>query len=492
MAATKQQIIGRYVIYDSFAAGGMASVHFGRVHGSMGFSRTVAVKRLHGHLTGESDFVAAMIDEARLAARVQHPNVVPILDVVLDGDGLAIVMEYVRGESLARLLPIERSQRRFLAPQIACAIAVGALHGLQAAHEATSDHGDPLGIIHRDVSPQNILVSTDGLARVIDFGIAKASGRMQTTSTGVVKGKIAYMAPEQLRADAVMTPRVDVYALGVVLWEMLACRRLFDGDSDGPQLARVLAGVDEAPSKHVPGGLPVGLDAVVMRSLARDPADRFGSAREMADALVRIVPPALPPEVGAWVADTARETIGKRTAKVSEIETSSRVHEIDTSQMYAQLPFCGGAPQLASSRAGTAEGRELTDSSLFTGHLVEAHVVGPSARRRTHLDVAVGATLLLGAILLAVLSWHGNATSASKPSASIGSVMPTAAKAPSEAISALEQELPPASAPQASGSPAPPVSTAKPAKVGPRRPPPIRPPPAASGKPGNGIPSDWN
>src|SRR5580704_13437939 len=191
---------GRYTIYGKIASGGMASVCFGRLLGGEGFARTVAIKRLHPHLAEDPEFRATLIDEARMAARIHHPNVVPTLDVVTADGELMLVMEYVRGESLARLLKIERARSRRVPLHIVSAIGSGSLNGLHAAHEATSDSGEPLGIVHRDVSPQNLLVGVDGLARVIDFGVAKAAGRLQTTSDGAIKGKVAYMAPEQLAA----------------------------------------------------------------------------------------------------------------------------------------------------------------------------------------------------------------------------------------------------------------------------------------------------
>jgi eukaryotic-like serine/threonine-protein kinase len=314
-------VVGRYAIYDKIAQGGMASVHLGRLRAAAGFSRTVAVKRLHPHLSEEPEFLKTIVDEARLAARISHPNVVPTIDVVSGSGELLIVMEYVRGESLSRLLraAVARGGRPPFA--VTSAIVLGALHGLHAAHEATSDRGQPLGIVHRDVSPQNILVGADGVARIIDFGVAKAAGRLQTTREGVIKGKVAYMAPEQLAA-AETTRRVDVYAMGVVLWEMLVGRPLFRADSDAALVAVVMAGKVEPPSELVPD-LPSGLDALVMTALSREAADRFASTQEMADMLVRVLPPALPNDVGKWVQDLAREALAQRAATLAEIESAS-------------------------------------------------------------------------------------------------------------------------------------------------------------------------
>ena len=174
--------VGRYVVFDEIAAGGMASVHLGRLMGEVGFSRTVAIKRLHPHLARDAEFAAMFLDEARIAARIRHPNVVAVLDVVHDGSELLLVMDYVQGESLSRLARAMRPGG--IPPRIAVTVVTGVLHGLHAAHEATTERGEALDIVHRDVSPQNVLVGIDGVARVFDFGVAKAKSRAQTTQDG--------------------------------------------------------------------------------------------------------------------------------------------------------------------------------------------------------------------------------------------------------------------------------------------------------------------
>ncbi len=313
------RVLGRYVLHDEIAAGGMASVHLGRLRGSVGFSRTVAIKRLHPQFAKDPEFVAMFLDEARIAARIRHPNVVPTLDVV-DADGeLFLVMDYVEGESLARLV---RACQRGGAPppvRLVSAIVIGTLHGLHAAHEAKGELGEALGIVHRDVSPQNVLVGLDGVARVLDFGVAKALGRSQVTREGQLKGKLPYMAPEQIRRGGSVSRRTDVYAAAVVLWEALTARRLFQGDDEAQILAAVLDGHVDPPSHFTPGISPQ-LDALVLRGLAADPMQRFESAREMASALERIVPPATGAEVSSWVERLAGEALAKRSARVAAIE----------------------------------------------------------------------------------------------------------------------------------------------------------------------------
>jgi eukaryotic-like serine/threonine-protein kinase len=335
-------IIGRYALYDVIASGGMATVHYGRLLGPVGFSRTVAVKRLHPPFARDPEFVAMFIDEARLAARIRHPNVVQTLDVVaLDGE-LFVVMDYVQGESLSRLMRASRTAGP-IPVRIASAILCGALHGLHAAHEATDEKGEPLGLVHRDMSPQNILVDVDGSARVLDFGVAKAAGRVQVTGEGKIKGKLRYMAPEQIAGT--VTRQSDVFATAAVLWEVLTGARLFTGDDPRQVIAHILNGDILPPSEHV-AHLPPGLDAVVMRGLKRDPRERYATARDMAMDLENTVGLASPTQVGAWVESLAQNALAQRAATIAEIESSSsRVVDVPyLTQSSAQALASDAAP----------------------------------------------------------------------------------------------------------------------------------------------------
>jgi serine/threonine-protein kinase len=218
--------------------------------------------------------------------------------------------------------------------RIALAIVVGALHGLHAAHESKDERGVALGLVHRDVSPQNILVGTDGMARVLDFGIAKAAGRTQTTREGAVKGKLGYMAPEQMAAETI-SRQADLYAAGVVLWELVAGRRLFDGDTETVILAKVLTAPVDPPSKYAPD-IPKELDDLVMKGINRKVGARYTSAREFALVLEKLGPAALG-EVAEWLESVAAPTLSARQQLLSLIETGTSTGEHELHALGASI-----------------------------------------------------------------------------------------------------------------------------------------------------------
>ena len=294
----------RYELLGELATGGMATVYLGRMRRPMGFSRLVAVKCMHPQYAKDPSFASMFLDEARLTARLRHPNIVPTLDIVRGGGHLLIVMEYVEGESLSALLRMVRESESRIPASVACAIIHDLLLGLHEAHEAKDDDGAPLSIVHRDVSPQNVMVGIDGLTRVLDFGVAKARSRVHHSNEGEIKGKIPYMPPEQLFGEG-LDRRVDIYAAGVLLWEALVGKRLFDGSNEECLVRRIDAGDVAAPSTVAPGISPE-LDAVVLRALSKVPEGRYDTALEMAEALSAIV--TLPPrtEISAWVKPYAR------------------------------------------------------------------------------------------------------------------------------------------------------------------------------------------
>ena len=275
--------LDRFELIAEIASGGMATVYLGRLSGAGGFQRFVAIKRLHPHLAGDEEFVQMFLDEARLAARLHHPNVVPILEIGESPQGYYLVMEYVEGDTLARILARSAQAGLMLPPKVSMRVCVDTITGLHVAHEMKDDDQNPLNIVHRDVSPQNILIGMDGSARITDFGVARATTRLSTTRTGQLKGKLAYMAPEQARGTEV-DRRADIFAMGIVIWECLAQKRLFKGEGEADTLNRVL--YEPIPScKLANPDVPAALEAVVMKALDRNRDKRFDTASDLGDAL---------------------------------------------------------------------------------------------------------------------------------------------------------------------------------------------------------------
>jgi len=278
--------LDRFELVAELASGGMATVYLARLSGVAGFQRLVAIKRLHPHLAKEPDFIEMFLDEARLAARIHHPNVVPIQEVGESERGYYLVMDYVAGDTLARLLARAAQTNVQIPWGVTIRILLDTLAGLHAAHELSDDLGQPLAIVHRDVSPQNILVGADGIARITDFGVARAASRLSTTRSGQLKGKLAYMAPEHARGEKI-DRRADVFSCGIVLWEALALKRLFKGDGEAATLNRVLYDPIAPPSTHR-ADVPPLLEAICMKALERDVDQRFATAEEFADELERV------------------------------------------------------------------------------------------------------------------------------------------------------------------------------------------------------------
>ena len=320
-AKSKPRLIGRYLLCDPIAAGGMAQVHLGRLLGGEGFSRIVAIKQLLPHFAQDEEFVKMFLEEARLLSRIHHPHVVAPIDVVRLDAELFIVMEYVHGDALANLT--KRADAP-VPPRIACAIMSAVLFGLHAGHEACDEGGEPLQIVHGDVSPQNILVGADGLARVVDFGIAKAASRHHTTQNRELRGKLGYFTPEQLRLERT-DRRSDVFTAGIVLWELLTGRRLFAGESPAALANEVLSSDILPPSRFV--DTPRELDAIVSQALSLTPADRYATAQQMADELCAALTPATPALVQEWVQALAGAELARRAELVSELE-SLPLHEL--------------------------------------------------------------------------------------------------------------------------------------------------------------------
>jgi serine/threonine-protein kinase len=325
--------VGRYLLHRQIARGGMATIHIARLMGDEGFSRIVAAKRLLPEFAEDSDFVAMFLEEARIASKVHHPNVVPVLDLVTTTDEVMLVQEYVHGVPLHVLLRNVHKANQKIPVRIAVSIAAQVLAGLHAAHRTVDEMGEPLDIVHRDVSPQNVMVSIDGTARLLDFGVAKATMAAHVTREGMFKGKLAYSAPEQVRGKPVQ--QSDVYALAVVLWELLVGHRMH-GSSQGEAelIATILGGtiptITEALSNEADWGaidsdewkLLAALEPIVAKGLAVDLAQRYESAADMEEDLTREVPPASTSEIAAWLRAVGKDFLEGRE-KIMQAEEAS-------------------------------------------------------------------------------------------------------------------------------------------------------------------------
>lgn len=275
---------GSYQLLVELAAGGMATVYLARSAQSQD-APLVALKRPHRHLATDKAFLSMLVDEARLASSITDDHVVKVRELGFDSGEPFIVMDYVEGASLSDIRKELSGLGRAIDPRFALRMTLDALAGLQAAHILHDDKGRHLGIVHRDVSPHNVLIGCDGSSRLTDFGIAKATDRVQTTRTHEVKGKLAYLAPERIDKRRMCTPQSDVFSMAVVLWECIAGRRLFRGDE-------AIETLQEVVSAPIPSlrriGVPItqALDDAIRRGLARDMDERYKSAAEFADALM--------------------------------------------------------------------------------------------------------------------------------------------------------------------------------------------------------------
>jgi serine/threonine protein kinase len=415
--------VGRYEILLPIASGGMATVYVARAVGLSGFTTDVALKLTHAHLQTLPEFATDLLEEAKLAARIRHRNVVAVIDVGDDPHGIYLVMEYVEGDSLAGLLRHERS----IPWPIATRMLLDALDGLHAAHELRDDAGELLGVVHRDFTPHNILVGLDGVARLADFGIAKAATRLGHTRLGMVKGKIAYMSPEQAHGHP-LDRRCDVWAAGVVAWEVFAGRRLYPYDDDVATLLKVAT---EPPPRlrTVAPEVPEAVEEAVASALIMRRDDRCPTAlalsRQLAAAVRASGGIAEANDVAEWMAARVGPKVSDRRIRAAEIHArraqTGAVRKAETSPRDT-VPDAGATrservrtttftetdplPTSPSSRArdSTALLPTRVRAELEVKHTDAVAVVGEPAppRRRPRPRVALVALATVGG---AVLLW---------------------------------------------------------------------------------------
>ncbi|MBW2527904.1 MAG: serine/threonine protein kinase, partial [Deltaproteobacteria bacterium] len=313
LVTDRNQLAGtsRYELLVKIATGGTATVYVGRFSSAEGFRRLVAVKRAHPHLRDDPTARRMLVREATLASGIHHANVVPILDIEDSDDDLLLVMSYVEGGSLADLLDASLDGGTALSGPVALRAVLDACAGLSAVHGLTDDHGKPLGFVHRDVSPQNILVGLDGTSRLTDFGLAKLT-EVSMSRTASLKGKIAYMAPEYVQG-APYGPACDIFSMGVVLWESLTNQRLFRGTNEADTIRRITT--EAAPPLSSRRAELRPLDDVAARALAKSPQDRYPSVLALAEALSAAAAPASLIASRGRVAATVEQLLGDLLAE---------------------------------------------------------------------------------------------------------------------------------------------------------------------------------
>ncbi|MDJ0765085.1 MAG: protein kinase [Myxococcota bacterium] len=275
--------VGRYEVIYPIASGGMASVYVGRLSGMAGFERLVAIKIIHSHLAAEDAFVKMFLDEARLAARIHHPNVGEIIEVGEDDGLFYMIGELIFGQSLRAFIRRAKQKRIEISNALFADIASQVCRALHCAHELRGIEGELLGLVHRDVSPRNILISYDGFVKLIDFGVAFAQGRVSHTEVGTLKGKIGYMSPEQIRSKP-FDRRSDLFSLGVVIYQMITGRQPFMGNTDIDRLNKILEYKFVRP-RNIVRELDPDLERIILTSMARSPGGRYPTAAAMGEAL---------------------------------------------------------------------------------------------------------------------------------------------------------------------------------------------------------------
>lgn len=424
--------LGRYEVLTRLASGGMAGVYVARALGVAGFERLFAVKVLHPHLAHEEEFITMFLDEARLAARIHHPNVVATIDISdTSGAGYYLVMDYIEGDHLGALLQHAFKQGTRLPAPVALRIVVDALNGLAAAHSLVDENGRLMNLVHRDVSPHNIMVSTDGISRLSDFGVAKAEVRLSTTREGQFKGKLAYMSPEHASTgDA--TQRSDLFSTAIILWECLTGTRLFRAENHAATLNKICLEDIPMPSSVDPE-LAI-FDPILERGLARDPADRFESAEQFAETIEEHAHALGGLATHRVVGQLVREYAAEKLARESDVIRTA-IAEMSASGPVGTIEE---AASVASGRPGP------TSARVPAATVSEA----PVPKRFSPLWIGVLLTLVFAALAAAFML---GADDSKRRAATPAPTKPVAAE-PEVAPS------PPAPSPPAPSPPAPPVA----------------------------------
>jgi len=393
------QVLGRYELLLPIAAGGMAMVWAARMRGTRGFQKIVAVKTILPKLSEDAQFEQMFLDEASLASQIRHPNAVEILDLGEQGGILYLVMEWIEGVPLNQLMKAAKRAGGVPA-KVAVRIAMQTCAGLHAAHELKDGNETLVGLVHRDVSPQNILVTFDGVTKVVDFGVAKATAAGDgATQAGQIKGKVGYMAPEQVRGEPI-DRRVDVFALGIVLYALTTGKHPFRRESEAATMYNICAPQAVMPPSKVVPGYPAELEAVILKALEKDRDLRYASANEVLKALDKLpeeLRATTDHDVGVFVQDLLGARRDERRRALAEA--------LERADLQAQTQ--SGTRQAIAAGQGSAAARAAEmGSGITSGNLDAGAAFGGFRRRGLLVGAAAGVLILAGAI--AAYSMSGN------------------------------------------------------------------------------------
>ncbi|MCA2976927.1 MAG: protein kinase [Myxococcaceae bacterium] len=416
--------LGRYHLRYRIAVGGMGGVYLAKATGALGADKVVAVKLLHEHLTTDESMVTMFLDEARIATAINHVNVSTVFDFGEQEGLYFLVMEYLEGEPLDRVLKsmLAGTDRHPLHPWLVARVVADAAEGLHAAHELVNAEGQPLDVVHRDVSPHNLFVTYDGVVKVVDFGIARARERSTATDAGQFKGKFEYASPEQLRVKSV-DRRADVWGLGVCLWELLTCRRLFQRE-DAATTGRAVMSDPIAPPSSVADFVPPGLDAVVMKALERSPARRHQTTRELGralrEALAQSGEVVDQTDVGEWLEALFPGDRARRQALVAAVRRSGPDAPLESVPEELRVKGTNSGSASRSYRSSSSSGRRtLSERGASTGggaarndepaaqRTLEVEPEAPRSRRPLVVGLAAASGVLVAGAIVVLLRTPG-------------------------------------------------------------------------------------
>jgi eukaryotic-like serine/threonine-protein kinase len=408
MGVDAAQTIGRYQLLARLASGGMAEIYLARQTGIGGFEKLVVVKRILPHLAKEKTFVEMFLDEAVIAAQLNHPNIVQIYDLGQADENYYIAMEYLEGESLGHLASEGTRIAKPLPPGLAAGIVAQICDGLAYAHTFEDEQGQALGIVHRDISPHNVIILISGMVKVVDFGIAKAATKAHQTKVGTLKGKLAYMSPEQCMGSKV-DARSDIFSLGVVLWELLTRKRLFKRDVE-PAMIRAIMDEPIPKVNEVRADVPASLADIADRALNKKPEDRFQSSAEMAIALRNFLKTESGEAGASQIADYMHQVLGDKARTKKHVLDEIRKKGVDGVSLGVLKPKSDSLPSRSlAGQPGPAA--ELADAA--TRIKTDTDEVKPRTWWKTVVPF-----FILGIAAAVLVWWMAGPTSGPQPETS--------------------------------------------------------------------------